>query len=110
MASQNVVELRDDNFEQEVLKSDVPVLVDFWAEWCAPCRMIAPTIEELAAEFKGIFKVGKVDIETNQKIGVSYGIRNIPTLIMFKDGQMVKQFVGLQNKSDLKAAMNELLE
>jgi thioredoxin 1 len=109
MAAKNVLELTDQNFEQEVLKSESPTLVDFWAEWCMPCKMLAPTIEELATEFAGKAKVGKVDTDNNRDVSVQFGISAIPTIILFKDGQMVKKFVGLQSKSDLKAALNELL-
>jgi thioredoxin 1 len=109
MAADNVLELTDQNFEQEVLKSESPALVDFWAEWCMPCKMLAPTIDELATEFAGKVKVGKVDTDTHRDISVQFGISSIPTIILFKDGQMVKKFVGLQSKGDLKAALNELL-
>ena len=109
MASDNVLTLTDDNFDAEVLQADQPVLVDFWAEWCMPCKMLAPTIDELAAEFAGKAKVGKVDTDANHDVSVQFGINSIPTVILFKDGQMVKKFVGLQSKNDLKAALNELL-
>ena len=109
MAGLNVVELTDLNFEQEVLSSEQPVLVDFWAEWCMPCKMLGPTIEELATDFAGKAKVGKVDTDANRGISVRFGISAIPTVILFKGGQMVKKFVGLQSKADLKAALNELL-
>src|ERR1017187_7119594 len=109
MAAKNVLELTDQNFEQEILKSQSPALVDFWAEWCMPCKMLAPTIDELATEFAGKVKVGKVDTDNQRDISLQFGINSIPTIILFKDGQMVKKFVGLQSKNDLKAAMNELL-
>ena len=109
MAAKNVLELTDQNFEEEVLKSESPALVDFWAEWCMPCKMLAPTIDELATEFAGKVKVGKVDTDNNRDISLQFGISSIPTIILFKDGQMVKKFVGLQSKNDLKAALNELL-
>src|SRR5438874_4920396 len=88
MAGQNVAEFTDQNFEQEVLNSSVPVLVDFWAEWCMPCRMLAPTIEKIAGEYAGRVKVGKVDTDSNRDISVRYGISAIPTVILFKDGQV----------------------
>lgn len=110
MSSENVLELTDSNFEQEVLQSSTPALVDFWAEWCMPCRMLAPIIDELAAEYAGKLKVGKVDTDNNRQISMKFGISSIPTLIMFKDGQMVKKFVGLQQKSDLKAAIESILK
>lgn len=109
MASQNVMELTDGNFEQEVLTAQGAALVDFWAEWCMPCRMLAPTIEELADEFAGRLKVGKVDTDANREVSMKFGISAIPTVILFKDGQMVKKFVGLQQKKDLKAAITEVL-
>ncbi len=110
MSSENVLELTDANFEQEILKASTPGLVDFWAEWCMPCRMLAPIIEELAAEYAGKLKVGKVDTDNNRQVSMKFGISAIPTLIMFKDGQMVKKFVGLQQKSDLKAAIESILK
>jgi len=107
MGSENVLELTNDNFEAEVLKAETPVLVDFWAEWCMPCKMIAPTIEELAGEYAGKVKFGKVDTDSNRDISMKFGISAIPTLILFKDGQTIKKFVGLQQKADLKAAIDE---
>ena len=110
MASQHVLQFTDENFEQEVLQSDKPVLVDFWAEWCAPCRMLAPTIEELAEEYAGKVKVGKVDTDTNVRTPARFGISAIPTVMLFKDGQVVKKFVGLQTKRELKAAIDGVLD
>jgi thioredoxin 1 len=107
MASEHVLELTDGNFQSEVLESDQPVLVDFWAEWCMPCKMIAPTVEELAEEYAGKVKFGKVDTDASRDTAMQYGITAIPTLILFKDGQMVKKFVGLQQKSDLKSVIDE---
>ena len=95
------VTITDANFQQEVLDSDVPVLIDFWAEWCGPCRMIAPTIEQLAVEFEGKAKIGKVDVDTNPQISMNYGVRSIPTLLFFKDGQVVDQLVGAAPKNVL---------
>ena len=109
MASANVVTFTDDNFEAEVVKSPIPVLVDFWAEWCFPCRALAPTIDELADEYAGKLKVGKVDTDSNRNIAINFGITSIPTVMIFKDGQMVKRWVGLQSKRDLKAALNEIV-
>jgi thioredoxin 1 len=109
MASANVVELTDQNFAQEVLSSDQPALVDFWAEWCMPCRMLAPTIDEIATDYAGRLKVGKVDTDNNREISMKFGISAIPTLILLKDGQVVKKFVGLQTKKDLKAVIDGLL-
>lgn len=109
MASVNVVELTDRNFDQEIVQSKASALVDFWAEWCMPCKMLAPAIEELADEYAGRLKVGKVDTDSNRQIAIKFGISAIPTLILFKGGQMVKKFVGLQQKRDLKAAIDQLL-
>ena len=94
MASDAVLEFNDANFEEEVVNSDIPVLVDFWAEWCMPCRMLTPTIEEIANDFQGRVKVGKVDTDSNRDISVKYGISAIPTIFLFKDGEIVKKFVG----------------
>ena len=110
MGSQHVVELTDDNFEAEVLKSDVPVLVDFWAEWCMPCKMLAPTVEELAAENAGKVKVGKIDTDASRDTSLKYGISAIPTLIIFKSGEMAKKLVGLQQKNDIQTALDELAD
>ncbi len=109
MSSENVVELTDGNFEAEVLDSDVPVLVDFWAEWCMPCKMIGPTIHELADEYAGKVKVGQVDTDSNREVSLKFNISAIPTLILFKSGQMAKKLVGLQQKTDIKAAIDEVL-
>ncbi|MBK7404115.1 MAG: thioredoxin [Phycisphaerales bacterium] len=109
MASANVLEFNTGNFETEVLGAEQPVLVDFWAEWCMPCRMLAPTIDQIAADFAGKAKVGKVDTDGNQEIGVQYEISAIPTVIIFKGGQPVRKFVGVTNKADLAAALNEAM-
>lgn len=108
MASDLVQQFSDANFQNEVINSDVPVLVDFWAEWCMPCRMLAPTIDEIAGEFKGRVKVGKVDTDKNRNISVEYKITAIPTVILFHGGQVKKKFVGLTNKGDLQTALNEV--
>ena len=110
MASDNVLELTDDNFAEQVLNADVPALVDFWAEWCMPCKMIAPVVDEIADEYAGKIKVGKVDTDSSRDIAMKFGISAIPTLILFKNGEVAKKFVGLQQKSDLKTALDELLE
>ncbi len=109
MASENVQEFTNDNFQAEVLDAELPVLVDFWAEWCMPCRMLAPTIDQIADDFAGKIKVGKVDTDGNQEIGVQFEISAIPTIIIFKGGQPAKKFVGLTNKTDLETALNEML-
>jgi len=107
MASEKVCEFTDGNFDQEVLQADVPVLVDFWAEWCMPCRMLAPTIDQVADEFEGKAKVGKVDTDANREISVKYGISAIPTVILFKGGEVHKKFVGLTTRDDLASAITE---
>jgi len=108
MAGNNVMEITDQNFEQEVISSSVPVLVDFWAEWCLPCRMLAPTIEKLAKDYDGKIKVGKVDTEVNRDIAIKYSISAIPTVILFKDGQVQQKFVGLRQERDFKEALDVL--
>src|SRR5438445_325646 len=109
MASENLTEITDQNFEQEVLKSGVPVLVDFWAEWCMPCRMLAPTIEKLAKDYAGKVKVGKLDTDANRDVSIKYSISAIPTVILFKDGQVAQKFVGLRQERDFKEALDALL-
>jgi thioredoxin 1 len=93
--------LTEDNFDEEVLNSDTPVLVDFWAEWCGPCKMVGPTIEELAKEYKGRAKVGKVNVDQNPGIAEKYGIRGIPTIILFSKGEVAEQLVGVQSKEKM---------
>ena len=107
--AEGLLEFTDGNFDAEVLGSATPVLVDFWAEWCGPCRMLAPTIEELARDYAGKLKVGKLDTDANREISVKYGISAIPTVILFKDGAMVKKMVGLSSKKDLAAAIDAAL-
>ena len=105
----NVLELTNDNFETEVVKSDVPVLVDFWAPWCGPCKMIGPIVEELAGEFDGKVKVGKVNVDNAQELAAKFGIRGIPTVMIFKGGESVNSFVGVKSKADLAGALNDAL-
>jgi thioredoxin 1 len=105
MAGANTLEFTDSNFEADVLKSDQPVLVDFWAEWCMPCKALTPTIDELANEFAGKAKVGKLNTESNNQMPIKYGVQAIPTIIVFKGGQIVKKFVGLTSKRELAAAL-----
>ena len=109
MAGENVLELTDENFDEQVTQSDVPVLVDFWAEWCMPCKMLAPTIEEIAEEYGDQVKVAKVDTDESRESAMKFGISAIPTVILFKDGEVAKKFVGLQSKQDLKSAIDEVL-
>ncbi len=103
--AQNIFNASDASFETDVLKSGVPVLVDFWAEWCGPCRALAPKLEELALEFQTKMKVCKVDIDSNQETPVQYSVRGVPTLMLFKDGQMVDQLVGNHPKENIKAML-----
>jgi thioredoxin 1 len=95
------IEVTDANFKKEVLESQTPVLVDFWAEWCGPCKMIAPVVEQLAKDFGGKLKVGKVDVDSNQQTSMQFGIRSIPTLLIFKNGKVVDQIVGAVPKQAL---------
>jgi thioredoxin 1 len=98
-----------ENFKSEVLDSDVPVLVDFWAVWCGPCKMLAPTIDQLATEFEGKAKVGKVNVDDNQQLAAQFGIMSIPTVIIFKGGKVVEQFIGVQPKGVYVDALNKHL-
>jgi thioredoxin 1 len=109
MASADVLTITDDNFQAEVLGSDKPVLVDFWAAWCGPCRAIAPAVEELAKQYKGRLKVGKLDIDAHQDVPQKYGIMSIPTLILFKNGQVADQVVGAVPKSKLDQMVQKAL-
>lgn len=109
MAGQNTLEFTDDNFQDEVMESDVPVLVDFWAEWCGPCRMLGPTIDELATEFAGRAKVGKVNVDNAREVAMQFGIQSIPTVVMIKGGQVQKKWVGIQPKSALAGAITAAL-
>ena len=108
MTSANIVTLTGENFEQEVTKASTPVVVDFWAEWCGPCKMIAPMLDQLAGEFAGKVKVGKVNIDEFQQIAAQYRINSIPTLLFFKNGQIVDQVVGAKPLKDLKAKFQTL--
>ena len=109
MASDNVLTFGDDNFEQEVIKSALPVLVDFWATWCAPCKAIAPVIDAIAGEYDGKIRVGKVNVDDNPGIPGKFGVRGIPTVILFKDGKVVDQVVGAVPKAQLEALIKKAL-
>jgi thioredoxin 1 len=99
------LQLTDQNFEQEVLKSEKPVLVDFWAPWCGPCQMVGPIVEALAEEVKDVAVVGKLNVDENPETATKYGIMSIPSLKVFKDGKVVKEFVGVQQKDALKSSL-----
>ncbi len=108
MASKDIHEFTDGNFVTEVINSDIPGLVDFWAEWCQPCRMLTPTMVELADEYKGKVKIGKLDTDSNRDVSIKYGISAIPTIILFQDGEVKKKFVGLTPKDQFAAALDEV--
>ena len=108
MASPSIVPLTQHNFPVEVLQASTPVLVDFWAEWCGPCKMIGPVLDELAEEYAGKVKIGKVNIDEQQALAAEYGIRAIPTLLLFNHGQVAEQIVGLRSKRDLKTSFERL--
>ena len=109
MASADTVELSDSTFEDQVIKSETPVLVDFWASWCGPCRMLASVVEDIASSYAGRLKVGKVNVDENQEITMKYGIRSIPTLILFKDGKAVEQIIGAVPKSEIERILKKSL-
>ncbi len=109
MASSDVVILEDSTFDKEVLKSDIPVLVDFWAVWCGPCKAIAPAVDELAKEYKGKLKVAKLDIDNHQQVPQQYGIRSIPTLLLFKGGRVVDTIIGAVPKSKLVESVKKVV-
>ena len=100
------ITITDDNFETEVMKSDKPVIIDFWAVWCGPCKMIAPVIEDLARQFDGKIKIGKLDVDSNQETAVKYGVRSIPTILFLKNGEVVETVVGAVPKSVLVDKIN----
>lgn len=106
MSSPLITSLTQENFEAEALKSPSPVLVDFWAEWCGPCKMIAPVLDELATEYQGKVKIVKVNIDDHQGLATQFGVRAIPTLLVIKNGQVIEQMVGAKSKRDLKASLD----
>ena len=109
MASANIITATSQNFPTEIVASQQPVLVDFWAEWCGPCKMLSPVLDELATEYAGKAKIAKVNIDDHQDLAGQFGIRSIPTLLLFKGGQVVEQAVGLKSKKDLKASLDRAI-
>jgi thioredoxin 1 len=103
------ITITDDNFEVEVMQSDKPVLIDFWATWCGPCRMIAPIVEELAGEYGEKAKIGKVDVDENQQIAIRFGVRSIPTILIFKDGKVKETIIGAVAKSQIVSKLNSAI-
>jgi len=108
MAAPNILTLTQENFAQEVLQSATPILVDFWAEWCGPCKMLAPILDELAGEYEGRVRIGKVNIDEHQALAAQYGIQSIPTLLLFQQGQVADQVLGLRSKKDLKSRFDRV--
>ena len=109
MSSEKVVVVTDAEFDSTVLQSDKPVILDFWAEWCQPCKMLAPTVEEIAGEYEDTVKVGKLNVDDNPHTATKYGIRGIPTLLFFKGGQVVQQVTGVKSKVEIKKIIDENL-
>ena len=109
MAGDKVLEFSDANFEDEVIKCDIPVLVDFWAPWCGPCRIIAPVVEEISESHDGKIKVGKLNVDDNQQTSMKFGIRSIPTLLVFKNGEIFEQIIGAVPKSEIERVVNSAI-
>ena len=109
MAGENIVTINEQNFGQEVTSSNVPVMLDFWAEWCGPCKMIAPSLNELADEYKGRVKIGKVNVDENQSLAVKFHISGIPAVFMMKGGEVIDQLVGARSKKDFKAMIDRAI-
>ena len=107
--SNNTIEFTDQSFNKEVVQADIPVLIDFWADWCGPCKAIAPVIEEIAVEYDGKVKVGKLDVDQNQKTAMEYGVRSIPTILIIKSGEVVSQIVGAVPKENIIKALDEIM-
>jgi thioredoxin 1 len=105
----DIMEVSDDSFDSEIINSELPAMVDFWAEWCGPCKMVSPVVEELAGEYKGKIKVAKMDVDHNRQTPARFGIRNIPTLILFKGGEVVNTIIGAQPKSSIENELKKLL-
>jgi thioredoxin 1 len=105
----NVIEFNDQNFDSDVLKAETPVLVDFWAVWCGPCKAIAPIVEEIANDFSGKVKVGKMDVDSNNQVAMRYGIRSIPTLLLFNNGEVVDQVIGNVGKDSIESMISKTL-
>jgi thioredoxin 1 len=109
MSSENILELTTSNFDDETKKADAPILVDFWAEWCGPCRMVAPVLEQLAKDYAGKVRVGKVDVDEHSSIAARYGVQSIPTLLLFKQGKVVEQYIGATSRDVLAKILDKHL-
>ena len=105
----DMLEVNDESFDSEIMDSDIPAMVDFWAEWCGPCKMVSPVVEELASEYQGKIKIAKMDVDQNRRTPARFGIRNIPTLILFKGGEVAKTIIGAQPKSSIEEELKKLL-